>query len=276
MTVLFKVLSFFPLWILHGLGWVLGWVAFLGSGVYRQRFLSNARQAGIARSQWLGAVGEAGKLVAELPRLWLGRPVPVQWDGAEHIEAALQRGKGAVCLTPHLGSFEITAQAYAERFGQFQQPMTVLFRPPRQTWLRELVSTSRERPGMRSAPTTMAGVKQMMKALKQGQTLGILPDQVPPDGLGLWAPFFGRDAYTMTLSARLVQQTGATVMVAWGERLSWGRGYHLHVLPPLPELPADTGQAVLIINQALEALILACPQQYLWGYARYKAPRHEV
>jgi KDO2-lipid IV(A) lauroyltransferase len=121
----------------------------------------------------------------------------------------------------------------------------------------------------------MSGVKQMIKALKQGQTLGILPDQVPPAGLGVWAPFFGRDAYTMTLSARMVQQTGATVVVAWGERLSWGRGYQLHVLPPLPELPSDTAQAVLLINQALEALIRVCPQQYLWGYARYKEPRQE-
>jgi KDO2-lipid IV(A) lauroyltransferase len=275
MIVLFKLLSFLPLWLLHGLGWVLGWLAFLGSGVYRKRFLSNVHQAGIPRSQWLGAVGEAGKLVAELPRLWLGRPVTVHWAGSEHVDAALQLGKGVVCLTPHLGCFEITAQAYAQRYGQSHQPMTVLYRPPRQTWLRELVSTSRDRPGMRTAPTTMAGVKQMIKALKQGQSLGILPDQVPPAGLGVWAPFFGRDAYTMTLSVRMVQQTGAAVVVAWGERLSWGRGYQLHVLPPLPELPSDTEQAVLLINQALEGVIRVCPQQYLWGYARYKEPRQE-
>jgi Kdo2-lipid IVA lauroyltransferase/acyltransferase len=226
--------------------------------------------------QWRGAVGESGKLVAELPRLWLGQPVPVQWDGAQHVEEALALGRGVLFLTPHLGCFEITAQAYAQRYGQTQQPMTVLFRPPRQPWLHKVVSTARARPGLHTAPTTLAGVKQMIKALKKGQSLGLLPDQVPPLGMGVWAPFFGREAYTMTLSVRLAQQTGATVLMAWGERLPWGRGYRVHVQPLPAALPADGAQAVRIINAALESLIRGCPQQYLWGYARYKQPRQEA
>jgi KDO2-lipid IV(A) lauroyltransferase len=181
-----------------------------------------------------------------------------------------------VFLTPHLGCFEVTAQAYARRYGQSQQPMTVLYRPPRQAWLRELVGSARARPGLHTAPTTLAGVKQMIKALKNGESLGLLPDQVPPLGMGLWLPFFGRQAYTMTLAVRLVQQTGATVLLAWGERLSWGRGYRVHVQPLSTGLPADSGQAASLINQAMEALIRSCPQQYLWGYARYKQPRQEV
>jgi len=152
----------------------------------------------------------------------------------------------------------------------------VLFRPSRQPWLREVMSTARARPGLHTAPTTLAGVKQMIKALKKGQSLGLLPDQVPPLGMGVWAPFFGREAYTMTLSVRLAQQTGATVLMAWGERLSWGRGYRVHVQPLPAALPADGAQAVRIINAALETLIRDCPQQYLWGYARYKQPRQEI
>ncbi|NMM12311.1 MAG: lysophospholipid acyltransferase family protein [Rhodoferax sp.] len=276
MITLFKILSVLPLSLVHGLGWSLGWLVFLASGVYRQRFLANARQAGMGWRQWLGAVGESGKLVAELPRLWLGRPVPVLWEGAQHVEDALAVGRGVVFLTPHLGCFEITAQAYAQRYGQEKQPMTVLFRPPRQSWLRELVTSARARPGLHTAPTTLAGVKQMIKALKQGQCLGLLPDQVPPLGMGLWVPFFGREAYTMTLSVRLAQQTGATVLMAWGERLSWGRGYRVHVQPLNTVLPADSAQAARVINQAMETLIRSCPQQYLWGYARYKQPRQEV
>jgi len=276
MITLFKLLSVLPLWLAHGAGWGLGWLVFAASGVYRQRFLANARQAGMGWRQWAGAVGESGKLVAELPRLWLGRPAPVQWDGAEHVEAALALGRGVVFLTPHLGCFEITAQAYAQRYGQVQQPMTVLFRPPRQPWLRAVVTTARARPGLHTAPTTLAGVKQMIKALKQGQCLGLLPDQVPPLGMGLWLPFFGREAYTMTLSVRLAQQTGATVLMAWGERLSWGRGFRVHVQPLLATLPLDVTQAVAVINLAMEELIRSCPQQYLWGYARYKQPRQEI
>lgn len=273
MTRLFKLLSFLPLWLLHGIGWVLGWVSFLASPTYRRRFVENARQAQLGSKVWLPAVGAAGQLVAELPRLWFGKSVSVHWDGAQHVDAALSAGKGVVFLTPHMGCFEVTAQAYAGRYGQSGHPMTVLFRPPRQSWLREIVSSARMRPGLLTAPTSLAGVKQLLKALKQGQCVGLLPDQVPPTGQGLWAPFFGRNAYTMTLSSRLALQTGATVVLAWGERLAWGRGYVVHVQPFGEKLPTDLLEASAQINRAMEALVRQSPGQYLWGYARYKQPR---
>jgi Kdo2-lipid IVA lauroyltransferase/acyltransferase len=273
MRLVFKCLSFLPLWLLHALGWLLGWVAFLGSATYRQRFLANARQAGIAPAQWRQAVGESGKLVAELPRLWFGAAPPIHWDGEALVARALEAGKGIVFLTPHLGCFEVTAQAYAQRFGQYGQPITVLFRPPRQAWLARWVANARVRSGMDTAPTSLAGVKQLIKALRVGQCVGLLPDQVPPQGLGLWLPFFQRDAYTMTLSARLAAQGGATVLIAWGERLPWGRGYTVHVQALPGALPTDLAQATASISQAMEALITQCPSQYLWGYARYKQPR---
>lgn len=264
-----------PLWLLHACGWVLGWLAFLGSAVYRHRLLQNAALAGVRSSDRRRAVGEAGKLVFELPRLWRGRPVAVQWDGEQHVEAALAAGHGIVFLTPHLGCFEVTAQAYAARFGEGAHPMTVLFREPRKAWLAKLVVTSRARPGLRTAPATLAGVKQLIKALKGGQCVGLLPDQVPPDHLGIWAPFFGKPAYTMTLAARLALQTGATVLLAWGERLPWGRGYVIHVRPMGDALHTDIAQAVLQVNRSMETLIASHPSQYLWGYARYKNPRQD-
>jgi KDO2-lipid IV(A) lauroyltransferase len=103
--------------------------------------------------------------------------------------------------------------------------------------------------------------------------VGLLPDQVPPEGQGQWLPFLGRPAYTMTLAARLAQQTGASVLMAWGERLPGGIGFRVHVQALPGPLAADTAQAATQINQALGALILSCPGQYLWGYARYKQPR---
>lgn len=272
----FKAFSTLPLWLVHAIGWSLGWLVFAVSGVYRRRFLANTRQAGIPWGQWRAAVGESGKLVAELPRLWFGRRVSVQWQGAEHVQAALALGRGVLFLTPHLGCFEVVAQAYAQRYGQSGQPMTALFRPPRQDWLRGVVSQARGRPGLEMAPTTLAGVKQMIKALKKGQSVGLLPDQVPPAGMGVWAPFFGRDAYTMTLSARLAQQTGAAIVLAWGERLSWGRGYRVHFNPMSADLPSAAGAAAELLNREMEALIRSAPQQYLWAYARYKQPRQET
>jgi KDO2-lipid IV(A) lauroyltransferase len=276
MLTLFKLLSVAPLWLLHGLGLALGWGVFVASGVYRMRFLANARQAGLGWRQWIEAVGHSGKLVAELPRLWLGNPVPVVWNGEAHVAAALAQGRGVLFLTPHLGCFEITAQAYAQRFGQLGQPMTVLFRPPRQSWLRAVVGAARQRPGLLVAPTTLSGVKQMIKALKAGESVGLLPDQVPPKGMGMMSPFFGQQAYTMTLSVRLAQQTGACVLLAWGERLSWGRGFRIHVQPLNEPLPKALGDAVAFVNQCMQALILQCPGQYLWGYARYKQARESL
>jgi KDO2-lipid IV(A) lauroyltransferase len=105
---------------------------------------------------------------------------------------------------------------------------------------------------------------------------------VPPDGMGLWAPFFGKDAYTMTLAARLSSQTGATVLVGFGERLPWGRGYVLHIQPLNQQsqqnqaLSDDLDMAVKQMNAEMEALIRRCPTQFLWGYGRYKQPRKET
>ena len=272
MRALFLVFSYSPLWLLHALGWLAGWLVFLLSSTYRRRLRANAAQAGLRWRSWLPAVGAAGQMVAELPRLWLGRAVPTRWDGAEQVQAALDAGKGIVFLTPHLGCFESTARAYAARFGS-RQPVTVLYRPARQAWLAPLVQAARTRPGLQSAPTTLAGVKQLIKALKKGECVGLLPDQVPPQGQGVWSPFFGREAYTMTLSVRLAQQTGATVLLAWGERLRWGRGYVVHVRPLPVALTDDAAASVRAVNQAMESLIVQAPGQYLWAYARYKTPR---
>lgn len=280
MSGFFKVFSVLPLWAAHALGWGLGWLSFALSGDYRARFRENAAQAGVGRLQLWRSVGAAGQQIAELPRLWFGKPVHTHWDGAHYIDEAAAGGHGIVFLTPHLGCFEITAQAYAARYGKAGKPMTVLFRPPRKDWLTTLVTGARKRPGLETAPTSIGGVKQLIKALKQGGCAGLLPDQVPPAGQGIWSPFFGRQAYTMTLAVRLALQTKATILIAWGERLPWGRGYVVHVLPlGSPDsggLAADLEGAVRQVNSAMEGLIRTCPQQYQWGYARYKQPKAET
>jgi Kdo2-lipid IVA lauroyltransferase/acyltransferase len=272
MVLLFRCLSVLPLWLLHALGALLGWLSYLLSGVYRTRFVANAQQAGFSASQVRAAVGHAGRMVTELPRLWMGAAPHFEWQGTELVDAHYARGKGVLFLTPHLGCFEVTAQGLAQRYSAQYGDLTVLYRPARKAWMAQLIESSRNRPGLVAVPTTLAGVKHMIKALKAGRAVGLLPDQVPPEGLGLWSPFFGRDAYTMTLSARLAQQTGAAVLLTWGERLPWGRGYRLHFSPLSAPLSSDLPQAVAQINAAMEGLIRQCPSQYLWGYARYKAP----
>lgn len=270
---LFRFCSRLPLWLLHLLGGWLGWLSFLASPSYRRRLLAHARLAGA--SPW-GAVAQAGRMLAEIPWLWL-RPahkkLPLAWDGAERVAAALAEGRGLLLLTPHMGCFEAAAQALAERFGA-TRPITVLYRPARKAYLRELVAAGREREHLRAAPAQLSGVRQMLRALRGGEMVGLLPDQVPPEGQGVWAPFFGPPAYTMTLAARLVQQTGCAVLTLWCERLPWGRGFVVHVRD-FPALPAGATPeaAATAVNEAMQRLILERPSQYLWGYNRYKAPR---
>ena len=286
MTPLIRWLARWPLGLLHALGALLGWLTYALSPSYRRRLDDNAALAGLTPGERRRAVAEAGRMVAEVPWIWLrppGRPVGrhVEWDGEALIEQALGQGHGLLILTPHLGCFEMCAQAYAERYGA-RQPVTALYRPARKAWLRELEATARSRPGMHTAPATLSGVRQMLRALKAGEAVGLLPDQVPPLGLGVWAPFYGKPAYTMTLASRLVQQSGAAMLMMWGERLPRGRGWRLHVRPA-PALPAgaENEQALqlacaLSVNQAMERLIAERPEQYLWGYHRYKAPRKEL
>jgi len=201
----------------------------------------------------------------------------ISCTGLEHVDAAHEAGRGLVLLTPHLGCFEITAQAYAERYARRHGPITVRYRPARKAWLRELVANSRHKPGLiAAAPATLAGVRQMIRALRRGETIGLLPDQVPPEGMGAWAPFFGKPVYTMTLAARLVQQTGASLLLIWGERLPRGAGYVVHFEPFGETLPADPeaqAESAAAVNRAMERLIMQRPEQYLWGYNRYKMPR---
>lgn len=275
---------------LHRWGAVLGWAVWSLSPVYRRRLRDHADLAGVPAPQRRLSVAEAGKTALELPRLWLrppGHPIadPIEWEAQALIEEALAAGRGLLFLTPHLGSFELSAQAYAQHYGH-RQPMTVLYRPSRKPWLRQLEERARQRPGLATAPASLAGVRQLMRALHQGQTVGLLPDQVPPLGQGVWAPFFGRPAYTMTLAARLAQHTGAAVLLALCERLPEGRGYRIRLRRPGIELPARpqpggapqaeqawAQQSAAVVNCWMEALIRECPQQYFWSYNRYKAPR---
>src|SRR5690606_30765619 len=154
------------------------------------------------------------------------------------------------------------------------------FRQPKQDWLAALVASSRSCPGMRAVPVGAAGLRALVRALRSGEAVGLLPDQVPGQGAGAWAPFFGRPAFTMTLPERLVAQTGAAVVLAVGERLPGGRGWRLHLErmqePPSPErLHRGRMQRTPRPGrrtQRLEGLAARLPGQYCWAYNRYKQP----
>ncbi|HHV47958.1 MAG TPA: lysophospholipid acyltransferase family protein [Rhodocyclaceae bacterium] len=272
MVFIFRILSRLPLRAVHALGALLGRLIYLLSPTYRRHVRGNLAQAGIDPALRGAVAAESGKQMLELARIWL-RPLEeanaqvVEVVGRDCLDAALAEGRGVLFLTPHLGCFEITAQ-YLSSFGD----ITVLYRPPKSAAAQELILTGRKRARLHLAPADLSGVRALVKALKKGQMVGMLPDQAPKTGEGVWLDFFGRPAYTMTLAARL-SETGATTLLTWGERLPQGRGYRIHFQPLTPPLSGTTQERAQQINHAVEALVRQCPAQYLWGYNRYKRPR---
>lgn len=261
-----------PLRLLHGLGTLLGWLIYGISPTYRRNLRQNLREAGYPDAHVRReAIAAAGRMIAEVPALWF-RPHAQVVDLVREVQgfdaplAARASGSPVVFLTPHLGCFEITSQYIASRM-----PLTVLYRPPKLRWLEPLMRAGRSRPNVRLVPADLTGVRALFRALKAGEAVGFLPDQVPGEGEGEWDHYFGRPAYTMTLAAKLAERGGVRCFLVFARRLPHGQGYVMQTRP-LP--PAQPGEApTRRVNRALEELVRQCPGQYLWSYNRYKVPK---
>lgn len=270
LVTLFRVLSILPLSVLHAIGAGLGWLVYAASPSYRGRLKRNLEQAGYG-AQRNSAIAESGKAIVELAFVWCADPARVNrharvenWD---HVQAVLDAGRGIVFLTPHLGCFEMTAQQIA-----LHTALTVMYRPPRKSALKPLVEGARARHNLHLAPANLAGVRILARTLKKGEPIGLLPDQVPQEGEGVWAPFFGRSAYSMTLPAKLAQLGKAAVILVYAERLARGRGFVVRFVPFEGDLSGSPAEQATAINRAMEQLIARCPTQYFWSYNRYKQP----
>lgn len=273
-SLFFRLLSRLPLPWLHRLGGWAGWLVWFASASFRARIRANIAQAFGESGHDLvrQVVAETGRQMFELPYVWL-RPQHqvlariVRVEGADLLERARADGASVLMLTPHLGCFEICAQYCATH-----APITVLYRPPRKAALRPLMQMGRARGNVRVAPADVSGVRKLLKALRSGEMVGMLPDQAPKEGEGAWVPFFGRPAWTMTLAARLSEVKGVRVIMIWAERLPRGAGYALHLSAPEKSIEGDLAARSVAINGEIERLIRACPAQYLWSYNRYKTP----
>jgi KDO2-lipid IV(A) lauroyltransferase len=270
-----KLLSFLPLAYVHTLGTAIGWTFNLLSSKSAKNRHDNLKQSGLClddisfQHTLKQNIRETGKAILETLVIWRKDNDEIlnlvknvyNWQA---VEQALARGTGIIFLTPHMGCFEITSLYYA-----LHHPISVLYRPPKLKWLEPMIIAGRERNNVKLAPANMQGVKTLMQALKRGEAIGILPDQIPQTGEGDWAPFFGKPAYTMSLASKLAEKTGATVIMAFGERLADGAGFAIH----LTKLDDHAIATPALLNAALEEQIKQCPSQYYWNYHRYKVSR---
>lgn len=281
LEVFIKWASLLPLGLARAVGGLLGMLTWLLSSKYRRRFRDNWL---IARSHFqaklepslrppsmVRAVAQAGCLAAELPAIWCNSKTVdrMSVEGWDLVERLLAQGRGLIVLTPHLGAFELGARAFARR-----HPITVLYRPSPSPTTERLLQRFRPADQLRAVPANGQGVRSLLRTLKSSGVIGILPDQVPSQGEGVWASFFGRPAYTMTLPVRLAQATKAPLVWVLAVRRPGGwslvfKAWGLGEARPLDEANS-TALDVQAMNHQLEDLIALAPEQYLWGYNRYR------
>ncbi|HVK57048.1 MAG TPA: lysophospholipid acyltransferase family protein [Burkholderiales bacterium] len=273
-----RAFSMLPLRWNHRIGALLGRLIYKVDRTYAKRMRDNLALSGIAKAPrefealLRESIIESGKAATEVVIAWLRPPKELsslvrECYGWKYVEQALQRGRGVIFVTPHLGCFELAGRYLADRLE-----ITIMHRPPKLAWAARLMDKGREHSNAVMVPADMRGVRSLLKTLKRGGNICILPDQAPGQGDGVWTDFFGKPAYTMTLIGRLQHSTDATVLMFFGERLSQGAGYRIWIEPLNAPLAAAPDQAARQINAAVEKLVRQCPAQYLWSYNRYKAP----
>ena len=272
-----RLSALLPLAFSHRLAILIGWLASVIPNDMRRVTRINLRLCfpaldDVARHRLeRKCLTEAVKSGLELGPMWFWnqqRSLALirQVHGQEALDQAIRRGQGVILACPHIGMWEIIGL-----YGSCHYPMTSLYRPPRFAPLELVIRRGRERFGARLVPTDALGIRKLYQALSRGELVAILPDQEPRWGNGVFAPFFGLPAYTATLLPRIAHKSGATVLLAYSERLPQGQGFDLHFRPLDDKCSAaDPVQAATALNRAIEDCARALPEQYQWHYRRFR------
>jgi KDO2-lipid IV(A) lauroyltransferase len=272
------------------------WLMRLGDGVALLWRQLDARESRVARrnlemaypnllpgerEQWHRSIlRTTARQALETLRLWT-RPhadnlrLIREQHGVALFDAAIASGKGVIVAAPHHGNWELLNQWLADR-----TPLAILYRPPESAVGEAFLKQVRAAKGGQADRVTQIraegpGIRQLFRRLGEGGVVGILPDQQPKAGDGEFAPFFGVQAFSMTLIGRLAARTGATVLFAWCERVDShagreGPGFALHVeAAPAAVADADPKTAVAALNATVEHIARRDPAQYQWTYKRY-------
>lgn len=279
MKCLIYLISRLPLNFLRLVGRWVGALIYRFDQRYQAEINRNLTRAGLYSETMARAVArEQGAQAIEAPWVW-GRSrkevlskCHIDDASVAVLNEALTSGRAIVFLTPHLGCYEVGPMMVAERWlkGSDRQ-FAILYRVPRKSYLRDIVGKGRVSENIVPASADLKGVRQILKIMKAGGIAGILPDQVPSHGEGVWAPLFGEKAYTMTFPLKLARQFKAQVIMARMQREA--EGWCMYVKGWDYVLSGDEKKDAEAMNQFIEETILCCPQQYLWSYKRYKCPR---
>ncbi len=277
LKLVFVLTSYMPLKLAHWIGGFIGWIYQIKQSKMKNIARSNIEKCfpeldSSQQHQLLQAtLLETGKLIGELGIIWGRNAQSVltlikEVEGEELIHHARQQGQGILLAMPHMGSWELAALYCGKYF-----PMTTLYSPPKVKGFDQKMRQARQRTGARLVPTDTSGVRALSKALKNAELVGILPDQEPSSGNGLFASFFNHPAYTMTLLPKMATKFNCQVIYAFAQRLPAGQGFKL-IFRSSSTSYADKSlqEATELMNRDIEQLVRECPAQYQWIYKRFK------
>jgi KDO2-lipid IV(A) lauroyltransferase len=263
---LLKLIAKLPLTALRSIATALGTVGFYCSSKLRKTITDNLAQADLDLNV-KAVVQSIARGAADMVWVWFNPQAAVAAKvtviDAAPLARALSGEQACMVITPHLGCFEALAKWYTSI-----HPMTAMYRRPDKAWVAHIIESARIAPQLSMAPADASGVRLALKTLKNKGTLGILPDQVPKQGEGVWLPWFGRDAYTITLPAKLHASTGAAMYIVCA--LPNVTGWDMVCSPVDVPAGLSAEQVTLLLNQALERMVLRAPLHYAWSYKRYK------
>lgn len=187
-------------------------------------------------------------------------------EGEELIAQSRENGRGVLLLGPHLGNWEITGLYLASKYK-----MASMYKPPLIKEYEKFILAARSKTGAELVPTSQRGVARLLSILKKGGVVGVLPDQVPPNKSGEFAPFFGREALTMVLISKMLQKVDVDVYSAYCLRLPESKGYKL-VIRKVDEAiySADLSTSLAGLNHSVEMAVADGVEQYQWEYKRFR------
>jgi Kdo2-lipid IVA lauroyltransferase/acyltransferase len=221
-----------------------------------------------------GSFENLGRLLVEfthMPELNKGNICQfVVHDGLENYLEGLRRGRGVIFMTAHFGAWELSSFAHAV----YGYPLRFVVRPIDNPRVEKLISTYRTHSGNIPIERRSAA-RDILKALRQNEAVGILFDQNTTRSEGIFAEFFGIPAATTPALALFALRTGAAVVPGF---LIWDTSLGKHRLrldPPVQlidtgNLDHDVLENTKIFNKILEGYIRAYPDQWLWIHRRWK------
>lgn len=277
LTSLLSLLSRLPLCAIRWLGGTVGLISLRLSNKSAKRLPHNLLITGLATPE---TVEQMTRDTAKALGMTLVEAALIAWrkdrklidklssvdESFYEVKRLMEAGQNVVFLTPHIGNFEVAVKYFA-----YHLPMNIqiLYKPSKDQVIEEIMLFGRTEKNITPVPTTRKGVISLIKHLKNGGCIGVLPDNVASGGDGEWVKFFGQDVYATSLAAKICQMPNTHVVIV--QNLRTKTGFSSKCIPFKPSND-ETHDIMQELYSAIELLVREAPEQYYWSYDRFRHP----